>query len=703
MTAPEGMPPGESTFSRFENRLLDMLYTFDFHKGLVNIYQGDATFWGVIVAKKSHERRLLYRVDRNALSFKVDVHRQLHFENVTVETSEVSENVGGNKEPNVLLATYPGKPAVDESKLSLYPENAGSFNPPNDMEFNELTWDENKGNWRGILKTADQSFDKYVSLCNIWKPRSPMKITPDEQSVRYLFQSHTECSEVIARLKTEVPGFAIVHISWLSFLPKHDVEVRPSCHLCDILTVTENNDVCLWVIVSDSGEEVINTQLQYMSLGRNIKHQILNQNKTVPNLTIRCKLCSTEVTAYDFIEKHTEYQLVQSSQEMLYPKFHEKDRPECLQQCIASLLLWKETPITNYAGQQMRLTLSNTQADFLLRRQKVTYISSPPGTGKTLCGIYLYRDYGKHASVYICPTAPLIQYLQHNGCDAIFVQTDENLNSHITRGTFENKKCVVIDESHKLQWSRASWEKLFILLKDYRDMFLFVFADSEFQCFERTYHHHIADWVWELSREVLKIFPRTEPFSEMYRNTKKIVSFLQHSANDGGGMNVTCRNLMDGDGVQCIVMENLWNNVPENALARYLRRILVHAGASPDATYLVTDVAVLLDAGCGNDKIEAIGQILRRQLPGIITQASDKFPREGIVVDTIDSFAGLDAGLCIFLLSPQGEKDIEDYRYRVFLASRATHKAVFVVSKIDAAFAKYMKFDRFQVSSHLNE
>ncbi len=241
MTVPEGMSPGESTFRTFEKRLRDMLNTFHFREGLVNIYQCDATFWGIIVAKKSHERRLLYGVDRNALSFHIDVHRLLHFESVTIKTSEVSEIVGGNKEPILLHDTYPRKSVFNESNPSLDTEDSSSSNPPIDIEFNELTWDQNKGNWRGILKTTDQSFDNYVTSCNIWKPSSPMQITPDEQSVKYLFQSDTEFSEVIARLKTGVPGFAIVHISWLSFLHKHDVEVRPSSHLCDILTITENN------------------------------------------------------------------------------------------------------------------------------------------------------------------------------------------------------------------------------------------------------------------------------------------------------------------------------------------------------------------------------------------------------------------------------------------------------------------------------
>ncbi len=219
LTASEGMSPGKCTFSTFEKRLREMLNTFHFPEGLIKMYKCDAIFWGIIVSKNSHESRLLYHVGRKVLNFQIDVHRQLHFENVPVKTHEVSDNVGPNKEQNVLR---------DDSNLSLESEDVSSSDPPADMEFSELTWDRNKGNWRGILKTTDQSFDNFVSSCDIWKPSSPMQMTPDEQSVKYLFQSHTDCSEVIARLKTEVPGFAIAHISWLSFLPEHDVEAQLS-------------------------------------------------------------------------------------------------------------------------------------------------------------------------------------------------------------------------------------------------------------------------------------------------------------------------------------------------------------------------------------------------------------------------------------------------------------------------------------------
>ncbi len=228
-------------------------------------------------------------------------------------------------------------------------------------------------------------------------------------------------------------------------------------------------------------------------------------------------------------------------------------------------------------------------------------------------------------------------------------------------------------------------------------MVLFVFADNEFQL-GRENPHQLINWITELSREVLQIYARTDTLKEIYRNTKQVVSFLQHAVEDSHGMDVTCANPMYGDGIHCVVMENLWTNVPENSLVEYLRPLLVLNSSSQDTKYQVTDVAVLLDAGYTDGEIVVIQQILQAQLPRISTHAADKFPREGIVVDRIESFIGLDAGLCIFLLSSEGKHHIiAKSGYRVFTASRAISKAVYVVSEIDPAFAHALKFDHFVI------
>ncbi len=693
LTAPEGTGDDEINFCRFEHRLREMLLASGFPEGLVETYQRDecdTAFWAIIVAKKSHQM-LPYSIGGNAYNFQIDVHRRISLKVVTMETPEVSKNKE-NMESLNSTGVHSRKQSIDEQSFDA--EYAASCKSANWVDVDELTWGRNKNNWDNILKAADQSYDSCVGSYDIWKPSSPMRVTPDRQSLKYLFRTDAECSEVLEKLNTQIPGFAIASRSWLSFLSETDVETQPDSHLCDILTVAQDNEVCLWVIVSESGEQVIHTQLHYMlTVGRNIKHKILNQNKKGPNITIRCRLCSTQVVENEFIEKHEKYVLIQNTQEMISLKFQERNHSGALRQCIASLLLSKQTAISTCIGQQMSLMLSANMVKtrLVLGGQKVTYVDAPPGTGKTVCGLSLYREYGEQRSVYICPTQPLIQYLQYNGYCGILVRTDEDLCSHIHNSTFTDKKCVVIDESHHLRWSRESWEKLFMLLKKNRSMFLFVFADNKFQCFESCHRNEVSNWIYELSNKVLDQPAHITSFPYVYRNTRKVVSFLQHTALGMAttDMNVKYANDLDGDGIQCKVMGNLWGNGPENSLVRYLLPIFAHTSSSWDITYNATEVAVLLDAGYTDEKIETINQILRAQLPGVTTHVSDKFPREGIVVDRIESFIGLDAGLCIFLLPSKGEQQIiEDPRYRIFLASRATHKAVFVVSKIDAAFAE---------------
>ncbi len=396
LTTPDGISQEEISFLRFQTRFRQVLLTSGFLECLVETYEYYACntlFWGIIVANKGHQR-LSYTLGRNALIFQIDVNRTVHCETMTVNTSEVSEAPSLSEQSRMSFDVHQDTLPADEFNLSLGSDDSASYSPTW-VDVDELTWDQNKSNWHAILKDADQSVENCVTSCDIWVPSSPMRLTPNKESLKYLFQSDTECIEMIENVKTEVPGFAIASRSWLSFLPEVDVETRPTTHLCDILTVANDNSVRLWVIVSDSGENVIHTQIQYMlTVGRNIKHHILNKNLS-PNFTVRCKLYSTQAATNELIQKHKEYRVVQSTQKMLYPKFHEKGNFEGLQRGIASLLLSRQTSISNCVGEQISLTLSAKQVRTLLDRKKVTYVSSPPGTGKTLCGMSLYREFGR--------------------------------------------------------------------------------------------------------------------------------------------------------------------------------------------------------------------------------------------------------------------------------------------------------------------
>ncbi len=710
LTSPEGISHGEikdDNINKFNENLAEI---WCFPKGLCETYkqgdQCDTSFWGIIVAKSS-QRQSAYEINGNVLTFTIDVHRKLDVR-LTAIRREISQNKE-NEEARRPLDLY--TPKMDEHNHSSdTKDDAIGYSSAPSGNVDNLTWGENKKGWEKILIPAKTSLDNIAS-CDIWKPDNPMPVTPNKESLLNLFRSenaYSEVMKVVTKLETHAKGFAIAIKSRLLFLPEVDV-TPPSSHLCDILTVTEDNEVCLWVIVSESGEQVICTQLHYMlTVGRTIKHQILHQNRKGPNITIRCNLYSIQVADNEIIKSNKEYVRVQRTHEMLYcnTNLHEKHHSDVLRQCIASLLQSKHTAISTCVGEQMSLMMSANmlKTRLVISGQQVTYVNAPPGTGKTVCGISLYRAYEKVGSVYICPTRPLIQYLRYHKCEGTLIRTNKDLCDQIDCGTFKSKECVVIDESHHLEWDEESWKKLFIVLSDNPSMFMFVFADT-FQCFDGSDRSdQVGDWIYDLSKDILKKRAQITSFPDMYRNTKMIVSFLQHTAMGMvPRMDVEYANDLNGDGIQCKVMENLFGKVPENSLVKYLQPLLAHPKSSPGAKYHFTDVAVLLDDGYTNAELDDIRYILETQL-GINTHQCDKFPRQGIVVDRNESFIGLDAGLCIFLLSPNGQqKIIDNPRYRIYLASRATHKAVFVVPEIDPDFAINMQFDHFQVSSHISE
>ncbi len=712
LKSPEGAALGEIDFSLFRSRLLALP---GISKSLLAISQGN-TSWAVIVAKMCRDS-LSFNFDSKSVKLTVDMHGRLQnaqsnpkYEGQKI--SECSSHDAPDAQPKRIM-DLDGEPSseISTSRMGVHDGVETTLTPVDFSTLHELNWGANKKNWDEILTESKISVDEIIAACDIWEPRLPMQITPDRDSMKHMFPSDGECMETICKLGTQTPGFAIASRSWASFLPDIGILQRPPDHVCDILTVAKGDDldvpqanISLWVIVSGSSEQVIQMQIQYLFiLGRTIKHQLSKKIREASNLAIRCMLHSTDEEDNVRIEHTLRGLGVQVTQGFLSSVFHENGSFDDTRQGVALLLLSQGSTIKTCAGNQLSVKLSAKQAQTLLevKSMKVSYVSSAPGTGKTLCGLALYRDFGKERSIYICPSEPLRNYLRYNGCVATLVQNDEELYHQIKCGAFENKVCVIIDESHHLRCSKACLEELFVLMKRHR-MRLFVFADNAYQSFDRENQQQIQTYIYELSKKVLGHPPYEPIFTEIYRNTRKVVSFLQHAIADSDSDNddvldITCGNAYEGEGIQCIAMENILDTHSDNGLVQYLKPLL-------DTTYQVTDIAVLLDSSY-TDNIDAIRHILQRHLPRVNTHSSTKFPREGITVDRVERFAGLDATLCIFLLSVgraiTRDASIENPRYRVYLASRATQKAVFVVPRIAAGVVKHMKFDHFLVSFFL--
>ncbi len=416
-----------------------------------------ANVWSVTAVRKS-AKTIPYELEDGDVQLKFDMQGKMQY--LPLSGEDVFDNPAHGTErckpkPDIVPNAALTEVSQPFTKVSWVDDVASSELP---VVVSELNWDQNKGWWWNILRESDISIDECISLCDFLEPHIPMQLLPDKDSLRHLFPSDATCDEALYKVATKEPGFAIASRSWLSLLPDDELLEPPSNHLCDILTVSKIKDskpnICLWVVVSGSKKHIIWKQIQYMFVvGRAIKHQIVNQGKEVPSLTVRCMLHSTNEEDNPQIESTIHEAGINKTQDSLCYLFLDENTFDVVKRGIARLLLSQKSHINNCAGEQLSVKLSANQAQTLLKikKNRVSYVSSAPGTGKTLCALALYEDFGKELSVYICPTEPLLQYLTYNGCEATLVKNDGDLYRGIKQGTFDNKKCVIIDESHHLR------------------------------------------------------------------------------------------------------------------------------------------------------------------------------------------------------------------------------------------------------------
>ncbi len=450
-----------------------------------------------------------------------------------------------------------------------------------------------------------------------------------------------------------------------------------------------------------------------MKTARMLKYQLVGQSyPNCLNIHFRCRLARTsggdiEHASSSFFDQVEEMEILFSHICKMNTDFN------LLQRALAVNILSKECLLKQCVGDQTSVTLSARQAEVLMHKAKVNYISGPAGSGKSLIAVQLYKVHCGHKSVYICTTRQFLEYLRYNGYSGVLVQSDQDLRHEIRTGTFRGKECIIIDDSHNFMCFRSTLKQLFHILKDHSKMSLFVFADNDYQSFDRKRQEAVYDCFHSLTREVLGQRPRVEYLTEIYRNSQKMVSFLQSAIQNAfsGSQMITCANPEVGEGIECIRVEDLWDSTAENEFVAYLSPVL------SSELYRPSEIAILLDVSYTEEQIDQCRHMLTQHFPQLKQQTADVFPRAGVIVDSVMSFLGLDASLCIYILpqvprkseprnffkdlfreiSPNHEADFANPHYRVFLASRATHKAVFVVPQIDADLVRQTQFDHFQV------
>ncbi len=735
----------QETFHIYQKRVLALIgrklegLSLSVNMVQFSLLLGTHRSWAAVLLKKSYAALKYPPVETKGIwkpqpvTFEIDMFGQIHTTPLSYthshnyqekERSLASRDQGATR--SVLLPIYSQATVPYQAESGTSSASATSVTMPRDSNDDEifeidfsscqrLDWADNAKDWQKYVTTKELSTDDMIASCPAWKPAQPMKVTPDIDSIRYLFESEKDMGETLSKIATEEPGCAVVCRTWRFHISDINLtEDLPPGHICDILTVTDTGRLSFWVVVDGLDEQKFHSQMEYLMItGRMLKYQIVQRGEGdgLSDLWIDCRLLPLTISHTTDSSVKLRLSECREIQFHLYEMYQDGVNFELLQKALTMTILSKESPLKRCVAEHTSIRLSEQQAEVLTNKAKVNYVIGPAGNGKSYTGAWLYKMYGKEHSVYICPTKEFFEYLKFNGCTGTLVLGDEDLAREIRRGTFGNKICVVIDDCHKLTCTRKSLKKLFEVLKNNRDMSLFVFADNDYQSFDRKRQQTMKDCILDLTRTVLKAVPQICYLTTIYRNTRKVVSFVQAAIQDvyDGHQKIESANMENGEGVECITISTLWENNADNELVVYLRSLL-----SP-GNYNQSEVAILLECTYSSDDIQLCKQIIEKNIAGVIVQGADIFPRTGVIVDSVESFLGLDANVCVFILShtermpgyprrkilqsrkTQCEMNMYNPRYKVFLVSRAIYKAVFVVPKLHNELVHQMKFDHFQV------
>ncbi len=256
--------------------------------------------------------------------------------------TEFKMNLSGHIE----LSRSPEQKSPNNTSMATNEDTSYSDSQVDFTSCQRLDWSENKRDWENCVKMKALNANEIVTACPMWKPTQPMNVTPDRDTLQYLFDSREHMAKTLSKVETEQPGFAIVCKTWRFHVSDLDTDpATPPGHVCDILTVSETGRVNFWVIVAHTDGTSSSNQSQYlMDTGRMIKYQLLKKGSAagLATLSINCSLfCPTSTSmsssaSLQFLESQ-----VMENRDIYDMNINFED----LQRALAMMILCRESPL----------------------------------------------------------------------------------------------------------------------------------------------------------------------------------------------------------------------------------------------------------------------------------------------------------------------------------------------------------------------
>ena len=580
----------------------------------------------------------------------------------------------------------------------------------------QLSWTRNRINWRKNLTLERnglaENVERLINTSDMLKVNDPLMLTPKLEQFKHLFPSPEAADKTVEEIKKilgKSKAFGLVSRVWNTSFNSDIFIPCPPHHVVDIIVISDEGSIYLFTIVTQTLSTLENQFRYIFTLGRLTKNHLLKERNAGHDLCVNCFLFNTDNST----KSNTQLQSTPVMHKSMTTFLQTKNNLTFIRRSLSVMLLSKDTFFKTVLGEDRLYELSadQTRVIFTSTTNKLTLVHGPPGSGKSLIAMHIARrENNKDHVLFVSSTESFRKFIEYqNIATTAVVKTDNELAELFHGRKATAKQVIILDDAQNIGCTESTLQQLLYLVKVRTEWRMYIFVDNDYQCFKDRIQILLStDFYACCSKVGLK--PDIHRLGQVHRNTQKVMSFLATSVAGltPGRSDLTCMHDWEGDDVEVRTSGNIWTDTRQNNILAEVFKLTEKKPFPLDSRgYIMSDISILLDTDNTDRDIRHLRHIIQNHIPNIKVITACDYPRDGITVDEVDSFYGLDSRVCFYVLSSSriqgdtGTRSISNPRYRAFLASRAVEKTVFFVPKLDVDVFKTLLFDNPVVGVHI--
>jgi hypothetical protein len=327
----------------------------------------------------------------------------------------------------------------------------------------------------------------------------------------------------------------------------------------------------------------------------------------------------------------------------------------------------------------------------------ISIITGAPGTGKSLVAQELCHRKGKKEAFYFCLTQPLTNAVNHQGkADAFLVRDCQDILKYLSDDEHRDRTFAVLDDAQNLSWEENTLRSLCNYCIENTIDLLF--------CLDSTFHDYqnqgkrrtLTTLVTECGNDHHQVVLSYQ-LKDIYRNSQVVTSYMQSAFDSQQVKVMVSKSGIRGEDVKITCIDYISEFRKGNGIVNLVQQLCSRL-VNSQYLYKPNDVAILIDREDPESTAVTVNfmlEVFRKYWPNGHAQRASLYPFEGVVIEALDEFVGMDASAVICPVWKTSEWKLEDSKFRCMVASRAVMYVEFLQAKqIDSYQTKYHRFDK---------